>query len=58
MQEIIRYYPILVLDILYCYSLSESVDENPQKREQGQQNRSLCAHSLAYLLQGPPNYSL
>lgn len=55
MQEIIRYYPTLVLDILYCSSFSELVDENPHKQEQGQQNHPRCARSLAYLLQGPPN---
>lgn len=46
MQEIIRYYPILVLDILYCYSFSQSMDENPHKQEQGQLNHPLCAQSL------------
>lgn len=53
MQEIIRYYPILVLDILYCYSFSDSVDENPHKQEQGQQNHPLCARSLHTCCKGP-----
>lgn len=38
MQEIIRYYPVLAGDILYCYS--ESADEKPHKHKQGQQNSS------------------
>lgn len=53
MQEIIRYYPSIVLDILYCYSFSESMDENPHKQEPRQQNHPPYVQSLMYLLQGP-----
>lgn len=56
MQEIIRYYPSIVLDILYCYSFSESMDENPHKQEPRQQNHPPYVQSLMYLLQGPHFY--